>query len=971
MNTPKDILLDSKETPPKDISKDIADISPSNNGETYLVQFKGKETVYPYKATRIGWYRFSHWIDTDGYHVYCNNSGQLLRNIKTIAAYQKSPKEMGLYRVTFENGKSYDCPQCDILFTPKASQYPPFRYLREVCRAISETGKRDDPMKDYYNNQYTGIDSSMNIAELALGCYVSPEVNPPTKYPLPESLIFPFGLNLSQIVAVENALASQLSVIEGPPGTGKTQTILNIIANLVVRGNSVLVVSPNNSATDNVVEKLREKGYGFLVARLGNSENTEAFIGGQEGRYPDNLQGFAAVTSVKADTIARDLNALHSLFEAQRDLHTASAQLAKARLQLSYFKKEHSEVLLPRMRRQIAYEKISASYKAVHGAIARYHTPRMHLMKGPRLSLLDRLRISFIYGIENWAFYREDLGDVELSLFRLSLEQLVGHLEKTCETLQAYLNEQRLDELTNTVAVASENFFKASLYERYGHTRERVRFNDLREDDPVEFRGEYPVVTSTIDAAFKQLGKHRLPYDYVIIDESSQANVVKGALALASAKNAVVVGDVNQLNPVIDEKVLKAVSEPEAIGGCEKYRYSEHSLLSSLVLLNEDKLLEIPRQMLREHYRCDPRIIGFCNEKYYNNELIVMTADGEDVSTVLKAVYTQGANYDRSGDYNRRQAEDFYNELAGLQERYPCEQVGVATPYRDQVKGMKEDARFDGIHIDTIHRYQGREKDVIAFITRKNSVTSFLDDPNLVNVAVSRAKECLMVFVADTLMQNSGDSTNNIAELVRYIQYQGGSVVASSVASIYDILADGVKLRKVLQGARGTSLVPSERLTEDVLIAILDERDLLQTIDYALHYPLNRLFCSSVPQTEREKAFLRQGSHIDIIVYRKMDRHPLFGVEIDGAQHFSSKEQRERDDLKRAIFKRAGLTLLELPTHGSNEQDKLETCLENAIEDSHLDVVVQHLPQPVVIPKGDDAGEWAQCEKDGAKPTDN
>lgn len=50
-----------------------------------------------------------------------------------------------------------------------------------------------------------------------------------------------------------------ISVIEGPPGTGKTQTILNIIANIVMEGKNVAIVSNNNSATRNVLENWIEK----------------------------------------------------------------------------------------------------------------------------------------------------------------------------------------------------------------------------------------------------------------------------------------------------------------------------------------------------------------------------------------------------------------------------------------------------------------------------------------------------------------------------------------------------------------------------------------------------------------------------------------------------------------------------------------------------------------------------------------
>ena len=73
------------------------------------------------------------------------------------------------------------------------------------------------------------------------------------------SIVYPFGFNLSQKTAVDNALCNQLSIIEGPPGTGKTQTILNIIANAVMRGESVAVVSST----------LNRKIYRYRISSIG------------------------------------------------------------------------------------------------------------------------------------------------------------------------------------------------------------------------------------------------------------------------------------------------------------------------------------------------------------------------------------------------------------------------------------------------------------------------------------------------------------------------------------------------------------------------------------------------------------------------------------------------------------------------------------------------------------------------------
>lgn len=95
------------------------------------------------------------------------------------------------------------------------------------------------------------------------------------------TIIYPFGFNLSQKEAVENAMKGKVSLIEGPPGTGKTQTILNILANAVMNDETIAVVSNNNTATENVFEKLQKYDLSFLAAQLGSSENRKCFIENQ------------------------------------------------------------------------------------------------------------------------------------------------------------------------------------------------------------------------------------------------------------------------------------------------------------------------------------------------------------------------------------------------------------------------------------------------------------------------------------------------------------------------------------------------------------------------------------------------------------------------------------------------------------------------------------------------------------------
>ena len=86
-------------------------------------------------------------------------------------------------------------------------------------------------------------------------------------------------------------MENQISVIQGPPGTGKTQTILNIIANILMQDKTVQIVSNNNSATENVYDKLSSPQYnlGFVAATLGSSKNKKTFVEHQDSSYPDFL----------------------------------------------------------------------------------------------------------------------------------------------------------------------------------------------------------------------------------------------------------------------------------------------------------------------------------------------------------------------------------------------------------------------------------------------------------------------------------------------------------------------------------------------------------------------------------------------------------------------------------------------------------------------------------------------------------
>jgi len=86
-----------------------------------------------------------------------------------------------------------------------------------------------------------------------------------------ERVLFEKRLNDSQIAAVEFALeANELALIHGPPGTGKTTTVVEIILQMVSLGYKVLVCAPSNIAVDNILEKLDASPKKPKLLRIGH-----------------------------------------------------------------------------------------------------------------------------------------------------------------------------------------------------------------------------------------------------------------------------------------------------------------------------------------------------------------------------------------------------------------------------------------------------------------------------------------------------------------------------------------------------------------------------------------------------------------------------------------------------------------------------------------------------------------------------
>jgi hypothetical protein len=110
-------------------------------------------------------------------------------------------------------------------------------------------------------------------------------------------------------------------------------------------------------------------------------------------------------------------------------------------------------------------------------------------------------------------------------------------------------------------------------------------------------------------------------FDYLIIDESSQVDLLSEHWPYLAAKMQLC----RRHQTITTDS---GCNYPRKNSGTRKrrcIRLFKHNILSSVLALYPDA----PRVILKEHYRCHPKIIGFCNQKYYNGELIPFTKENE------------------------------------------------------------------------------------------------------------------------------------------------------------------------------------------------------------------------------------------------------------------------------------------------------------------------------------------------------
>lgn len=617
--------------------------------------------------------------------------------------------------------------------------------------------------------------------------------------------VTPLALSDSQLSVIENLETNQLVSVCGPPGTGKSQTIVNLVAHLIANGKTVLVASRMDKAVDVVADRLNELGAPYLALRAGrlNYQKQLSF------QLQDLLSNKVDLNEGAEDSIIVDVSdmkkLLNSINEAEKKAETLikkEKEWSELGVAVSEKKKEigtpkYIKVALTKENVKELRDVIDSLLKNIEksGFLAALNNYTA-VNKIKKLAKID----DFFVSKDNLERLREELELAELVCNAQNVEkdiQDTGNLHVIIQQMRTLKKKQRklvTDILCNKRRGALRGLMKdqvkrqrlfihsKSLIERKKSLQNRL----LEAEDFKPLLEAFPCWCVTTYAVSGSLPLKPGLFDVAIIDEASQCDIASCFPILYRAKKAVIVGDDKQLPHLSFLEKAKEQSFMSKYEIADRYqlmwRFRTNSMFDIANYYSTAPVL------LDEHFRSLPPIIDFSNKEFYGNRIRIMKQDSPDIKA-LKLIEVPEGKVDFDATRNLPEIEAVVkclHELIVDSEREDPEHpitIGIVSPFRAQVEQLKVSVakvlsdfmiNKHQIEIGTAHTFQGDEKDIIlaSWAIANNSFPqslTFLQKPNLFNVAITRAKKQMINFVSrDTTELPEGMFRDYISYIKEY-----------------------------------------------------------------------------------------------------------------------------------------------------------------------------------------------------------
>ncbi len=862
----------------------------------YDIYYRDSNKKLFYPLTRVEIVKYVRTIDVSKHDVIVDDN---IYSIDKIEEFQN-----GFFRIKTAN---------KVIITQyyklsKGKYKDTFRYYKNLASYAGQISKDIDPLY-FLSQNYTRITPDLKsiVYQYLQGTYNNNNFD--------DFIVVPFDFNQSQHKAIKEAFSNSISVIEGPPGTGKTQTILNLISNIITKNQNCAIISNNNTAVDNVYEKLTEERISFIAANLGNVNKVENFL---DNATNDDLIEFLKTNQTQTKVTDRqEIFAYSAILKKYFDLEIKIAKLKNLLIEVQTEKKNQQ---VDETKQVVINEKLkSGEYiKLIH-----------RLEETRKIRFIERLRTQWKYKVKLTPDNTLKILDTAETLF---YQKRIFEINNEIKSIQIQLSKINKENITIKLKNLSKEYLLKKVYAQYKSQTLKEFNKDSYKRDYYNFLKRYPVVLSTSQSLLNNAPKGFL-FDYLIIDEASQGDLLSSILAMSCASNLVVVGDSRQLQQIDEERLFEKSRELAKKYDIEQsYIYESNSILRSV----RDSVKDVPVTLLREHYRCAPDIINFCNKMFYDNELIPMTTNTEQHIEIIKTVSGNHArkNPNGPGMYNQREID----ELEVLIKDKNKNQIGVITPFRYQANLISALHANDGLDADTIHKFQGRQKKEIymSFVVNsldknpdnvENKLYDFVTNEKLLNVAISRGKKKVTAIVSDKIYHSKN---NIIHDFIKYSENLYGNQITktSKVKSVFDYLYG--EYDHILKNKFKDK--PKEHKTELLMCELIDEllKD-YNKVSYRMHVRLSKILHKFENLSTEELNYVKHPwTHVDFLFYNKVSKEKMFVLELDGIQfHEQNDKQLLHDKIKDKILNENDIVIYRFKTNEANEKSKLAQILNS------------------------------------------
>lgn len=512
-------------------------------------------------------------------------------------------------------------------------------------------------------------------------------------------------LNESQKNALENSNSKIVSVISGPPGTGKSYTIANLAAEKVSKGQSVLISSKNSEALTVIEDKIKEN------LRIENITVN-----------PSDNSNLSTLKNHLKLILSRDFR---PLYVANKNARINEHKVKDALSETDFIKTE-----------------IEKQFELEKNAWLNIDTNKLT----KHASVKFKKRIIKARGFNTIPLW-------------FHLKSYYNRLGKNREDSKKLLQKYSDQSLTFSVKNHRQDlrnyydFLRARSKERKDKLYDKINHDVILKTFPVW------LVKMTEVAKVFPLKKEM--FDYLIIDEASQCDTATILPLLQRAKRCIVVGDENQLGHIsflpkdFERQLLNAVKD-------DHKHYCQHRDVSFLSLLNNTVYPE-DVTMLHEHYRSKHAIIEFSNQVIYNNELEILTKRPVKGDKEVNLISVSGKNVNSVNVDEIKSIVDWVSNLV-KNEKFLTDHlktsIGILSPLRNQVDKLfseikrqftLKEIKAHRIIVGTAFSFQGNERDVmlISFVVDDKSHAgsfNYINRKDVFNVSVTRARNKQLIF---------------------------------------------------------------------------------------------------------------------------------------------------------------------------------------------------------------------------------